>query len=112
MIDLHVEHLKNPRNAGKLKNYNKMIEAKSDYCGDMIRFYFNIEDNIIKEVGYEVFGCWAVITSCSIFSEYIEEKTIEEVKSITEEDLEKIYGDIPEIKRHCFFLVTKIIKEL
>ncbi len=112
MIDLHVEHLKEPRNAGKLKNYNKMIEAKSAYCGDMMRFYFNIEDGIIKNVSYEVFGCWAVMVSCSIMSEYMVDKSVEEIKNLTEEDLEKIYEYIPEIKRHCFFIIKDVIDQL
>ena len=78
MTDFHVDHLSNPRNSGKLKDYDKIIEAKSDYCGDMIRFYIKFNGNKIENVGYEVFGCWAIISACSIMSEYMEGKTIEE----------------------------------
>ena len=114
MTDFHIDHLSNPRNSGKLKNYDKIIEAKSDYCGDMIRFYIKFNGDKIENVGYEVFGCWAIISACSIISEYMEGKTIKELRDLTEKDIERIcqVDKVPEIKRHCFLLPIKILKEI
>lgn len=113
MLDIHIEHLTNPKNIGKIKKADKIIDTKSAQCEDTIRMYFKFDKtNKLIDIKYQVFGCWAVIVSCSMISEYIKGKTLNEIKNITDEELTKVFEYVPEIKERCFFLVKDIFKQL
>lgn len=113
MLDIHIDHLTNARNVGKIKKADLVLETKSSQCEDFIKMYFKLDNkgNIV-DVKYQVFGCWAVIVSCSMISEYIKNKNIKEVKNISDEELLKVFEYVPEIKERCFFLVKKIFEQL
>lgn len=112
MLDIHIEHLSNPRNVGVIKNADLILETKSSMCGDMIKMYIKIDENKnITDVKYKVFGCWAVMVSCSMSSEYMIGKNLDYLKNISEEEFLKIFEYVPEIKERCFLLITEIFKQ-
>ena len=106
------ENFINPKNIGKIKKADIIREHKSDSCGDSIRLYIMLEDDIIKDIKYEVFGCWAVITSCSIVSEYIKNKSLSEIKKIKKQDILSLYKDYPQKKEKCLLLIYNLIKKI
>lgn len=113
MLDIHIDHLMNPRNQGKIKKADLILETKSSKCEDTIKMFFKLDENKnIVDVKYQVFGCWAVIVSCSMMSEYIKGKNIKEIKNIKEEDMLKVFEYVQEIKENCFFLIKEIFEQL
>lgn len=112
MLDIHIDHLTNPRNIGIIKNADLILETKSSQCDDTIKMYFKIDENkVITDVKYQVFGCWAVIVSASMMSEYIKGKNILDVKNITEEEMEKVFEYVHSVKENCFYLIKEIFNQ-
>jgi len=96
------EHLKNPRNVGKIENADAVGEAGSLVCGDMLKLYLKINDKgIVEDAKFQTFGCGSAIASSSILTEMIIGKTIEEVKKLTNQDIVDALGGLPPAKIHC-----------
>ncbi len=79
--EIILDHVANPRNKGKDENYNS-ITLKNPSCGDIITVYTLIEENKIIDLKYEVEGCSITVSSASIMSELLKEKTVQEAKII------------------------------
>lgn len=88
-------------------NAYSMIDADGEgsfgdpTCGDYIEVYIKVEDNIIKEISYLVFGCTASIATSSMTSVLAKGKTLNEAMFITEHDISNALGGLPEQKEHC-----------
>ena len=99
-----IEHFKNPHNQGSIKDANATAIQTSPSCGDTMKLYLNIEDNVIKEVKFETMGCAAAIASSSAFTDMVKGKTIEEALAITKKQLVEDLGGLPAPKVHCSLL--------
>ena len=77
-----LDHFMNPRNVGEIENADAIGEAGSAECGDMMRIYLKIDNDIVTDVKFKTFGCAAAIASSSMATEMIKGKTIDEVKKI------------------------------
>ena len=106
---LVIDHFMNPRNVGEIENADAIGEAGSASCGDMMRIYLKIENNIIVDVKFKTFGCAAAIASSSMATEMIKGKTIEEVMKITNMEVVDALGGLPEKKVHCSVMVEAAI---
>lgn len=96
------DHLKNPRNVGKMENPDAIGEAGSLVCGDMLKLYLKINDkNIVTDAKFQTFGCGSAIASSSILTEMIIGKSLDEVKKITNQDIVDALGGLPDAKVHC-----------
>ena len=95
------------------KNATEILETKSHQCEDTIKMYFVFDEkNVLVDVKYQVFGCWAVIVSCSMMSEYILGKTRDEIKNISEKEMNIDFEYVQEIKERCFYLIKNIFEQL
>ena len=90
-----------PRNAYSMIDADGEGNFGDPCCGDYIDVYIKVENNIIKEVSYLVFGCTASIATSSMTSVLAEGKTLEEAMLISEEDISYALGGLPEQKEHC-----------
>lgn len=105
-----MEHFKNPRNVGEIKDADGVGEVGNARCGDIMKMYLKIEGNVIEDVKFKTFGCGSAIASSSMATEMIKGKTIEEAMSITNKAVAGALDGLPPIKMHCSVLAEQAIK--
>ena len=78
-----MDHFRNPRNVGEISDANGIGEVGNPKCGDIMKMYIKVEDNIIKDIKFKTFGCGSAIASSSMATEIIKGKTLEEAWNLT-----------------------------
>lgn len=96
-----MDHYRNPRNVGKIDDADAVGLAGSLACGDQLKIYLKIKDNIVTDAKFQTFGCGSAVASSSILTEMIIGKTLDEVKKITNKDIVDALGGLPPEKMHC-----------
>ena len=96
-----MDHFKNPRNVGEMKDADSVGEVGNPVCGDMMNIYIKVENNRIEDISFQTFGCGAAIAVSSMITEMAKGKTIEDAKQITNKSVAESLGGLPEKKLHC-----------
>ena len=96
-----MDHYRNPRNVGKIDNADAIGIAGSLACGDQLKIYLKIQNDVVVDAKFQTFGCGSAVASSSILTEMIIGKSIEEVKKITNQDIADQLGGLPPEKMHC-----------
>ena len=104
-----MDHFRNPRNVGELKDANAIGEVGNPKCGDIMRVYLKIENNIIEDVSFMTFGCGSAVASSSMATELIKGKTLEEAWNITNKAVAEALDGLPPVKMHCSVLAEVAI---
>jgi nitrogen fixation NifU-like protein len=100
----------NPRNVGEIENASGIGEVGNAKCGDIMRVYLQIEDNIISDVKFKTFGCGSAIATSSMATEMIKGKTIEEALRLTNKAVADALDGLPPVKMHCSVLAEQAVK--
>ncbi|MGN1310228.1 MAG: Fe-S cluster assembly scaffold protein NifU [Clostridia bacterium] len=108
--DKVIEHYSNPRNVGSIEDASGVGEVGNPVCGDIMKMYLKIENNIIVDVKFKTFGCGAAIATSSISTEMIKGKTIEEALKLSNKDVVNELGGLPPVKLHCSVLAEEAIR--
>lgn len=108
--DTVMDHFMHPRNVGEIKDPSSVGEVGNAKCGDIMKMYLDIENDVIKDVKFETFGCGSAIASSSMATEMIKGKTVEEALAITNKDVVDALGGLPAHKLHCSVLAEEAIK--
>lgn len=109
--DKVIEHYSNPRNVGEIKNASGIGEVGNPICGDIMKMYLKIENNVITDIKFKTFGCGAAIATSSVSTELIKGKTVEEALKLTNKDVVNELGGLPPVKLHCSVLAEEAIHE-
>ncbi|WP_024614552.1 Fe-S cluster assembly scaffold protein NifU [Clostridium sp. Ade.TY] len=104
-----MDHFRNPRNVGVIEDANGIGEVGNAKCGDIMRVYLKIEDNIIKDAKFETFGCGSAIASSSMATDLIKGKTVEEAWELTNKAVAEALDGLPPVKMHCSVLAEEAI---
>ena len=111
-----METFKNPHNYGKIKNADGIGKVGNIVCGDVMWLYIKVaknkkEEDFIKDIKFETFGCVAAISTSSIITDLVKGKTIEKALEITKDNVIKSLGGLPSIKYHCSVLAVDALIE-
>ena len=105
-----MEHFAHPHNVGEIPDANGVGEVGNPKCGDIMRMYLKIENNIIVDVKFLTFGCGAAIATSSIATEMIKGKRIEDALALTNKEVVDALGGLPAHKLHCSVLAEEAVK--
>ncbi|RLI65608.1 MAG: Fe-S cluster assembly scaffold protein NifU [Candidatus Asgardarchaeum californiense] len=106
-----MEHFRNPRNMGKIKDADGVGTVGNPVCGDVMTIYIKIKDNKISDIKFQTFGCAAALATSSMITEIAKGKTLEEALEITRNDVADELDGLPPIKMHCSNLAADALHE-
>ena len=105
-----MDHFRNPRNVGEMENPDGVGEVGNAKCGDIMRMYIKVENNIITDVSFMTFGCGSAIATSSIATEMIKGQPIEKALELTNQAVVEALGGLPQHKVHCSVLAEEAVK--
>jgi nitrogen fixation NifU-like protein len=105
-----MDHFTHPRNVGVIENADGIGEVGNAKCGDIMKIYLKIENEIIVDVKFETFGCGSAIASSSMATEMIMGKSIHEAMALTNKAVAEALDGLPAHKLHCSVLAEEAIK--
>ena len=111
-----MEHFKNPRNMGELKDADGVGKVGNPRCGDVMHLYIKVNkdkggEEIIKDIKFKTFGCVAAISTSDVICDLVKGKPIEEAMKLTKQDIIDVLGELPPLKIHCSLLAIDALKE-
>ncbi len=105
-----MEHFMEPHNVGEIENADGIGEVGNVKCGDVMKMYLKIEDDIITDIKFKTFGCASTIASSSMATDLIKGKTIKEALTITNKDVIESLDGLPPVKVRCSVLAEQAFK--
>ena len=105
-----MDHFRNPRNVGVLEDANGVGTVGNAKCGDIMKMYLKIENDIVEDVKFETFGCGSAIASSSMATELIKGKPVEEARKLTNQAVAEALDGLPDYKMHCSVLAQEAIQ--
>ena len=104
-----MDHFLHPRNVGVIEDADAVGEVGNAKCGDIMKMYLKIKDDIVEDVKFETFGCGSAIASSSMATEMIKGKPLSEVKNLTNKAVTEALDGLPAHKIHCSVLAEEAI---
>ena len=105
-----MDHFRNPRNVGTIENADGIGEVGNAKCGDIMKIYLKIDNDVITDVKFETFGCGSAIASSSMATELIKGKPVSEALALTNKAVVEALDGLPTHKIHCSVLAEEAIK--
>ena len=108
--DKVMEHFLQPRNVGVIEDADGVGEVGNAKCGDIMKMYLKIEDDVVKDVKFETFGCGSAIASSSMATELIKGKPVADAMKLTNKAVAEALDGLPAYKMHCSVLAEEAIQ--
>ncbi len=108
--DKVMDHFRNPRNVGVIEDADGIGEVGNAKCGDIMKMYLKIENDIVKDVKFETFGCGSAIASSSMATELIKGQPLSEVMKLTNQAVADALDGLPAYKMHCSVLAEEAVQ--
>ena len=108
--DKVMDHFLNPRNVGEIKNPDGVGEVGNPRCGDIMKMYIKVKDDVITDVKFLTFGCGAAVATSSMITEMIKGKSLQEALDISNREVAEALDGLPPVKMHCSNLAEQAIK--
>ena len=105
-----MDHFRNPRNVGVIENPDGVGEVGNAKCGDIMKMYIKVENDILVDVKFETFGCGSAIASSSMATEMIKGKPLKEALKLTNRAVTEALDGLPAHKLHCSVLAEEAIR--
>ena len=107
--DKVMDHFTNPRNLGKMDDADGIGEVGNATCGDIMKMYIKVKDNVITDVKFNTFGCGSAIATSSMATEMIKGKTLEEAMELSNKAVVEALDGLPKNKIHCSVLAEEAV---
>ena len=105
-----MDHFMNPRNVGVIEDANGVGEEGNPSCGDIMKMYLKVENDVVVEAKFQTFGCGVAIASSSMATEMIKGKTLDEALKLTNQAVVEALEGLPPQKLHCSVLAEEAVK--
>ncbi|MCQ2405367.1 MAG: Fe-S cluster assembly scaffold protein NifU [Clostridia bacterium] len=105
-----MDHFTNPRNVGEIADANGVGEVGNAVCGDIMKMYIKVENDVIVDVKFKTFGCGSAIATSSMATELIKGKPLSEALKLTNKAVVEALDGLPAHKIHCSVLAEQAIK--
>lgn len=109
--DKVMDHFQNPRNMGEIEDADGVGEVGNPTCGDIMKMYIKVEDDVITDIKFKTFGCGAAVATSSITTELVKEKTIDEAQALTNDQVAEELDGLPPEKMHCSNLAADALQK-
>jgi nitrogen fixation NifU-like protein len=106
-----MDHFKNPRNVGEIENADGVGEVGNATCGDIMKIYLKVKNDVIEDVKFQTFGCGSAIATSSIVTEMVMGKTLEEAEAVTNKAVAEALDGLPPTKMHCSNLAADALHD-
>ncbi len=105
-----MDHFEHPRNLGEMENADGIGVVGNSKCGDIMKMYIKVENDVITDIKFKTFGCGSAIASSSMATEMIKGKTIEEALLLSNKAVAEALGGLPAHKLHCSVLAEEAVR--
>ena len=105
-----MDHFRNPRNVGVIEDADAVGEVGNAKCGDIMKMYLKIDDDVVSDVKFETFGCGSAIASSSMATELIKGKPLSEAAQLTNQAVTEALDGLPAHKIHCSVLAEQAVR--
>lgn len=105
-----IDHFRNPRNAGMMRDPDGVGEATFDVCGDLTRFYLRVVDGRVTEARFQTYGCGPTIAASSAGSELARGRAVSDLLGLGEQEITAAVGGLPEERLHAAQVVAGAIR--
>ena len=105
-----MDHFMNPRNVGEINDADGVGQVGNPKCGDIMKMYLKIKDNIIVDAKFKTFGCGAAVATSSMATELVRGKSVDEALKITNKVVAEALDGLPPVKMHCSNLAEEAIR--
>lgn len=105
-----LEHFATPHNVGKIDDADGIGEVGNAKCGDIMKMYIKVKDDVITDVKFNTYGCASAIATSSIATDMIKGKPISEALKLTNKAVVEALDGLPAVKIHCSVLAEEAIK--
>jgi len=106
-----IQRFRFPQFAGEIDDADTVGEVGNFKCGDIMKIFLKVKDNIITDIKFQTYGCVAAISSTDMVCEMAKGMTLDEAEKLTSKDVVSKLGEIPEVKVHCSILGTNALRE-
>ena len=104
-----MDHFTNPRNVGEIPDADAVGEVGNAKCGDIMKIYMKIENDVIVDIKFQTFGCASAIATSSMATELIKGKTVEEALELSNKAVVEALDGLPPAKVHCSVLAEEAV---
>jgi len=105
-----MEHFMSPRNVGEMEDPSGVGTVGNASCGDIMRVYLKIENDVVIDASFKTFGCGAAVATSSMATEMVKGKTIKEALAITNKAVMEALDGLPAVKTHCSVLAEEALR--
>jgi nitrogen fixation NifU-like protein len=105
-----IDHFRNPRNAGMMREPDGVGEGEYEQCMDLARFYLRVRDGRVEEARFQAYGCGPTLAACSAGTEVAAGAALEELAEIREARIEEAVGGLPVERRHAAAVVARALQ--
>lgn len=105
-----MDHFQHPRNVGKMDDADGIGEVGNAKCGDIMKIYIKVKDDIITDIKFNTFGCGSAIAASSMATEMIKGKPISQALELTNKAVVEALDGLPPAKIHCSVLAEEAVK--